>query len=72
MSVEHEDVFWLYELTKGEGIFQGCSGTDAEKILRQVVASEPEAGEPFQVVTILKTSPAQLSRVLNNKIWSEL
>lgn len=44
-----EDAFWLYELTKGEGVYQGVRGPDAERIMRQVVSGIEEAGEPFRV-----------------------
>lgn len=46
-----DDVFWLYELTKGEGIYQGCKGKNAEHIMRQTVSGVEDAGEPFCVPT---------------------
>lgn len=48
---EQGEVFWLYELTEGEGVYQGVRGPDAEKITRQVVSGIEEAGEPFPVRT---------------------
>jgi hypothetical protein len=43
------EVFWLYELEEGKGIYQGCKGEDSEKDIRAVVASFENAGEPFKV-----------------------
>jgi hypothetical protein len=44
---EERRVFWLYELTRGEGIYQGCAGPDAEWVVRQTASGIEEAGEPF-------------------------
>lgn len=46
--------YWLYELEKGKGIYQGCTGPGAEGVVRRVVESlklEPREnpGEPFRV-----------------------
>lgn len=45
-------VYWLYELTKGQGVYQGCTGPGAEGIVRRVVLGEEEAGEPFPVICV--------------------
>lgn len=43
-------IFWMYELTKGEGVYQGCTGPKAESVMRQVRDGFDEAGEVFPVV----------------------
>lgn len=43
------DVFWLYELTKGEGIYQAMRGPHAERVVKQIASEFPEAGEPFSI-----------------------
>lgn len=46
--------YWLYELRRGQGVYQGCTGPGAEGVVRRVVeAVRPEKGEdpgePFKV-----------------------
>lgn len=55
--------FWLYELTKGEGIYQGCTGENAESVCRQVAKDCSDSGEPFMV-----TLPGQTKSILHEPI----
>jgi hypothetical protein len=58
-----DDVFWLYELTKDEGIYQGMRGPHAERIVKQIASEFPEAGEPFSL-----SGPASELRSLRDSL----
>jgi hypothetical protein len=45
----NEDLLWLFELKRGEGIFLGSAN---EAATRQTAAETPESGEPFPVKRI--------------------
>jgi hypothetical protein len=43
------ETLWFFEAEKGQGVYQGLSGPDAENLVRQVTSECPEAGQPFCV-----------------------
>lgn len=56
--------YWLYELTRGHGIYQGATGPGAEGIVRRVVKDlllDPHEapGEPFRVFCFEGLKPNQ-------------
>jgi hypothetical protein len=57
LAASPHQVFWLYELERGQGIYQGCTGPKAESIVRQTREGFDEAGEPFAVYA--SPQPAQ-------------
>lgn len=57
------DLFWLYELEKGQGIYQGGRGVGAEAIVRQVADGFPEAGEPFCILGAHPPAPVRAEGV---------
>jgi hypothetical protein len=60
LPTEPGEVFWLYELNKGEGIYQAMRGPDAERIVKQIASEFPESGEPF---ALSAAAPSAASRV---------
>lgn len=44
---EAKRAYWLYEIQRGHGIYQGATGPGAEGIVRRVAEAEPGAGAPF-------------------------
>lgn len=43
--------YWLYEIEAGKGIFQGCTGDDAEKVITETANAFENSGKPFKLST---------------------
>ncbi|MDD4971868.1 MAG: hypothetical protein PHT07_20780 [Paludibacter sp.] len=42
-----EDVYWVYEIEKGRGIYQGVTGQDSEQVVKECALAFESAGKPF-------------------------
>jgi hypothetical protein len=54
------EVFWLYEITKGGGVYQGGTGDNAEKDVKTVADAFEESGTPFKVFALPPDTEAKL------------
>lgn len=54
-------IFWLYELNGHGGAYQGCTGPDAERIVKTLAADPPEdGGSPAGAFPVYTSSPEQM------------